>query len=86
MKKFLDFRNQVSNEELISSLKKSFEHNENALEYIVEEKRRIKDLALYREFDEDKERLQVIDYIEFVLNYVGKQYSDNLKKLGVHSW
>lgn len=86
MKKFLDFRNQVSNEELISGLKKSVEHNENALEYIAVEKRRINDLISYSDYPEDKEKLQNIEYIEFVLNFVGKQYSDNLKKLGVHSW
>ena len=61
MKKFFNVKNCVSNKELADSLKKSIEHNENAVE--------------------DKKDLEIIEYIEFVLKFVGTQYSDNLKRL-----
>lgn len=81
MKKFFNVRNCVSNKELADSLDKSIEHNENALEWIAEKKRVANDLYLYTEKVEDKKGLEIIEYIEFVLKFVGAQYSDNLKRL-----
>lgn len=86
MKRVFNFKDKVSEEELISSLKKSLEYNGEAMEYILEKKRVVNDLIKYRDFEQDKEELANIEYIEFVLNFVGNQYSDNLKKLGVYSW
>lgn len=81
MKKFLNVKNKVGNKDLVDSLKQSIKHNDNALDYIVNKKRVVNDLYLYTEAEDVKEELQNLEYIEFVLKYVGQQYSDNLLRL-----
>lgn len=81
MKNFFNVKDNVSNKDLVDSLKQSIKHNDNALDYIVNKKRVVNDLYLYTEAEDVKEELQNLEYIEFVLKYVGQQYSDNLARL-----
>lgn len=71
----------INNSDLAFSLKESIKRNNDALEYILEHKRVVTDLYKYREFESDKLDLQNIEYIEFILKYIGEQYSGNLERI-----
>ena len=81
MKRIFNIVNKVNNKDLISSLNKSLEHNDNALDYIVNKKHSINDLYKYTNDEKEKKELEIIEYIEFVLKFVGNQYSDKLMEL-----
>lgn len=75
---------KVNNEELKNGLIISLEHNEKALDYIENILNRAEDTLKYNEDDEDyQEIVTTLKYIKFVLNYVGDQYSQSLREVGV---
>ena len=74
--------NKVNNKELKESLEVSLMHNENALDYIKNNKNRLNDLLKYNSNNiTAKDELIILEYIEFVLKHTGCMYEDNLKRL-----
>lgn len=82
--KFFDIKSKPSKKEMIDKLQKSLEYNRNALDYIFDKKRIVIDTYKYTESEIDKEELENLEYIEFTLQFVGLQYEENLKQLGVY--
>lgn len=80
MKKSFYLKN---NEKLIDNLKESLEYNLDALDYIVEKKRVAYDSYKLTDLDIFKAELKTLEYIEFVLNFVGYEYQSELSKKGV---
>lgn len=77
-------KKNVSKEEIKNSLIQSIEYNEKALDYIENVLNRAKDTLAYNENDlEFKDIVATLEYIKFTLKYVGNQYNDSLKKVGV---
>lgn len=77
-------KKNVSKEEIKNSLIQSIEYNEKALDYIENVLNRAKDTLAYNENDlEYKDIVATLEYIKFTLEYVGNQYNDSLKKVGV---
>lgn len=71
--------------ELKNSLLETLAHNEDAIDYIKNNISRTENILGYAPEDmEAQEQLKIEKYIEFSLNYLDKQYTDNLKRLGVH--
>lgn len=82
--RFFDIKSKPSKKEMIDKLQKSLEYNRNALDYIFDRKRIVIDTYKYTESEIDKEELENLEYIEFTLQFVGLQYEENLKQLGVY--
>lgn len=74
----------VSKLELKNSLLETIEHNNNALDYIQNEIYKTENILGVDPKDvQVQETLNIQKYIKFTLEYLDKQYSDNLRKLGV---
>lgn len=78
----LDFRNKVSNLEIINSLEESLVHNEDAIDFIDNRKEVVISALKYNELDEQLQfELVQLNYISFVLEHVGTLYEKSLKQL-----
>lgn len=71
----------LNNTDLAHSLKESVCRNNDAIDYILEKKRIISDTYKYTESEYDKEQLEILEYIEIVLKFVGEQYSYSIERL-----
>ena len=71
----------VSKQEIKDSLNKSISLNNRALDYIQNCLNRSNDRLKYNENDvEYIEISECLQYIDFTLRYVGKQYQESLKR------
>lgn len=79
----MKFKKNVTNKELLDNFLVSIEHNEKSLDYIENCLLRAKDNLQYNPQDEDYiEIVENLEYIHFVLFYVGNKYGDCLDKIG----
>lgn len=77
-------RKNVTKQELKDNLIKTLEYNSRALDYIENVLNKAKDNYKYDSDDEDlKEIVETLEYIQFSLTYLDKQYNESLKKVGV---
>lgn len=75
---------KVSKLELKNSLLETLSHNDEALDYIQNEIYKTENILGYDPSDKQvQDTLNIQKYIQFTLRYLDKQYTDNLKKLGV---
>ena len=75
---------KVSKLELKNSLLETLSHNDEALDYIQNEIYKTENVLGYDPSDKQvQDTLNIQKYIQFTLRYLDKQYTDNLKKLGV---
>ena len=75
---------KVSKLELKNSLLETLSHNDSALDYIQNEIYKTENILGIDPSDNlVQETLNNQKYIKFTLEYLDKQYTDNLKKLGV---
>lgn len=77
-------RKNVTKQELKDNLIQTLEYNSKALDYIENVLNKAKDNYKYNSDDEDlKEIIETLEYIQFSLTYLDKQYNESLKKVGV---
>ncbi len=75
---------KVSKLELKNSLLETLSHNDDALDYIQNCIYKTENILGLDPSDKQvQEQLNIEKYIQFTLRYLDKQYTDNLKKLGV---
>ena len=75
---------KVSKLELKNSLLETLSHNDSALDYIQNEIYKTENVLGIDPADKQvQESLNIQKYIKFTLEYLDKQYTDTLKKLGV---
>lgn len=76
--------NNVSDQEIVNSLKESIKKNDSALSYISSEKNRYGDLLKYNDNDIISQDIyENLSYCEFTLNFLGNQYREALSLRGV---
>ena len=80
---FKNVVNKVNNLELVSSLKKSIQQNDSAIDFVENQLNSVKDSLAYNPDDElCKEALINYEYILFSLRYLDDQFSKTLKQKG----
>ncbi len=74
---------KVSNLEMQHSLKETLQKNTRAIDYIQECINKCQDILKYNENDfQVKDELENLEYIQFTLYYLDKQYMKSYKKVG----
>ena len=80
----MKIKKNVSNQQIVNSLKESIKKNDSALDYISIERKRYEDLIKYNPDDVVSEDIyRNLSYCEFTLKFLGEQYKEALSLRGV---
>lgn len=79
------YMNNEQRNYICNSLLESIQHNDDAIDYMQNRIYRTENVLNYLPEDEETfELLQIEKFIKFELEFIGKQYKESLKSMGVN--